>query len=751
MKVLLIDPPGWQKHSLNLGLAYLSGAALQAGFDVHVLDMNNHAYTDERIKKIIIEHNPGVIGISVKTATANASADIIRRLKDMFPGIIYVAGGPHITLCGKEFMQENKEIDFGITGEGEISFVNLIKGIKSGKRRSSEAGGVFCRPKGGLIFNNNYKNPDISGLVFPNFEYIRDVDFTNFRYPLLTSRGCPYGCVFCCVGLISGRGWRPRTPENVVEELIRAKEDYQAQSFEIMDDNFTFDIERAKKICRLIIKGRINMDWWCHNGLRADRLDQGLLNLMKKAGCKSIALGIESGAEEVFKNINKGEKLSDIIRAVRMVKKAGIKCVGYFIIGLPGDSIKNTKKTVRLQRRLGLADYKYNMLIPYPGTKIWEMVKEKGRLLTDIRGIYHFGDNIKAPFETDAISKETLEECMYLAENQGWVHGEVDLKDIKRRFNVRFGRDVKRIALIENNSSPVPKNMEIEFKGADVLRIKQQAAPDNIQAKCLINADCEGSYFKSFFELTQKGQDHIILDMTKKKLAIKKPGLVKKEYTRGERLPHPLKWDDSARKYYAARLNKMTSDECSAKNGVIYKDNIALPFSHTPQWEKTPCGKIESGLAFISIAAFNPGSVYTADYLAISMESELRELTIANNKDSALDRIIRESDILFCPEASEYFSIFFSASKMNVVYYPDGHGAGALRYRMSDIFSTSRGYYLVKAIIRVFGIRHKIKNMIRNFYVTANKCGKVCVLWAQILACAAIGKIKNTIAAIVRF
>ncbi len=304
MNVLLIDPPGWQKHSLSLGLAYIAGAIQSDNFNVQILGMNNHVYSEERIRKIILNYNPKVIGISVKTATANISADIIRNLKNIFPDIIYVAGGPHITLCCKEFMSENKEIDLGIIGEGEDSFVKLLKNIRNGEKSISGINGICYRENTELVINNSGENPDISKLSFPVFECIKDMDFSDFTYPLLTSRGCPHGCIFCCVGLISGKKWRARGHEDVVNELVRAKDNYQIKSFEIMDDNFTFDIDRAKKICRLIIKNKLDMDWWCHNGLRADKLDQELLNLMKKAGCKSIALGIESGDKNIFNNIN---------------------------------------------------------------------------------------------------------------------------------------------------------------------------------------------------------------------------------------------------------------------------------------------------------------------------------------------------------------------------------------------------------------------------------------------------------------
>lgn len=751
MKVLLIDPPGWQKHSLNLGLAYLAGAIRAAGFDVRILDLNNHVYPEARLKKIITDYSPKVIGISIKTSTANVSAEIIRGLKKIFPEIVYTAGGPHITLCAKEFIRENKEIDFGIIGEGEVSFIKLINNIKDGKKDIPDAGGICYRKNGNQIISGGYEILDISKLPFPVFECVKDMDFSDFRYPLLTSRGCPYGCIFCCVGLISGKKWRARAHDDVVNELLQAKENYQVSSFEVMDDNFTFDISRAKKICQLIIKKKLNMDWWCHNGLRADRLDRELLDLMKRAGCKSIALGIETGDKDVFNNINKGEKLADIARAVKMIKKAGIKCVGYFIVGLPGDSVESTKRSVRFQRGLGLSDYKFNMLIPYPGSRIWDIVNERGRLLEDIKGSYHFGENIKIPFEMDGLSKETMEQCMYLVENQEWTRGENGIINIRNDFNARFGRDIKRVIYIENDSKPTAQYLKIEYENANVIKIKQSFHAGEIKGQYLLEHNYEGSYFDILFRLTQEEGYQIIFDVPRKRLLIQKVKNMENEYIRAEVLAHPQEWDGSARGYFATRLKNSSPDINSANNGIIYKDDIALPFSHCPQWEKIPCGKIESGLAFISTSAFNPESGYKADYLTVRTDFERRELITPDPEDSALGKIMGESDILFCPEELECFALIFSGAKMNIAYYRNGCGADSLEYRILDPLSIGNNYYFKRIIRRILNIRHKIKSVIKEYIIAAKKCYRVFILWVQILTRILSVGTKNFISRIVKF
>lgn len=128
-------------------------------------------------------------------------------------------------------------------------------------------------------------------------------------YPLSTSRGCPYGCIFCCVPIITKKSWRARSPENIIKEIKQAKKKYKFRHLFIVDDNFNFDKYRSKKICKLLISEKLNINWSCISGIRADKFDEELGILMKMSGCKNITFGIESGDKKIFKTLNKGESL----------------------------------------------------------------------------------------------------------------------------------------------------------------------------------------------------------------------------------------------------------------------------------------------------------------------------------------------------------------------------------------------------------------------------------------------------------
>lgn len=225
---------------------------------------------------------------------------------------------------------------------------------------------------------------------------------------MLPSRGCPYNCIYCTVGLVSGRPWRSRTPENIIAELKSAKKKYGITEFEILDDTFTQKVDRAIKFCDLLINEKINLKWSCPNGIRADRINEELAQKMKESGCHTVLFGVESGNPEVFENIKKGETLEDIERAVKIFKNAGIKAGGYFIIGLPYDNLEKTMESLQFARKIGLDWSHFNILVPYPKTRVWDSITNEGRFIEDYKRGSHFANIIKPVFEMKNFTAQDL-------------------------------------------------------------------------------------------------------------------------------------------------------------------------------------------------------------------------------------------------------------------------------------------------------------------------------------------------------
>lgn len=415
-KILLINPDGWQKESINLGLSYVAGFSLSLGHEVRILDMNaNHLSDDDLVKKVQ-GFSPSIIGVSVKTATANEAGRIISLLSKIFTDMIYVAGGPHITLCAESFMRAYPECNYAVSGEGEIIFGRLVEAISTGAM-PVDIDGVVWRNNKDIIITPWEPPSDLDGLPLPSLDIIEGFSWGGFRYPIVTSRGCPFDCIYCCVNKLTGsRKWRSRSAMNVVDELEHVVKKQNITHFEIWDDNFTLDLKRAKEICREIIRRGLHLSWYCHNGIRADRIDHELAVLMKAAGCTSVAFGIESGNSQTFDSIKKGEPLSAVVDAVKIVKEAGIEAVGYFIIGLPGDTLELFIETVRFQRSLNLNHYVFGVLIPYPKTEVWDIVCQRGRLFCDITETQHFStDLVPVSFELPEFPRNDMIRAYYIA------------------------------------------------------------------------------------------------------------------------------------------------------------------------------------------------------------------------------------------------------------------------------------------------------------------------------------------------
>lgn len=414
--IVLINPQGWQKQSTNLGLALIAGALKMFGFRPVIFDSNSNNYTDEELKEEISRLNPLAIGYSAKTATVNEAVRLCKYLKAYFPLTKMVIGGPHVTLCGRDLLKEQDVFDAGVLSESEIAASKVFLHYAA-ELSPFDIENAIYRQNGDVTENSFSPPQDINFPFWPDFDCIHDFSWEGYRYPIVTSRGCPFQCIYCCVNKLTGdKKWRSRTPEHILAELEYVKAKHNISQFEIWDDNFTLDINRAKEICRLLIKKGIGLSWWCHNGIRADKIDEELAHLMKEAGCTSVAFGIESGSPTAFESIKKGELLDDVVRAVKIAKKAGIQTVGYFIIGLPGDNLETFIKTVEFQRGLNLDHFTFGMLIPYPKTELWDIIHHEGRMLLDVTQTQHFSDDIvPISFELPSFPPADMTRAYYIS------------------------------------------------------------------------------------------------------------------------------------------------------------------------------------------------------------------------------------------------------------------------------------------------------------------------------------------------
>ncbi|MEK6820439.1 MAG: radical SAM protein [Nanoarchaeota archaeon] len=389
-----------------IGLAYIAAVLKKKGIEVKILEANAFNLSHEQIKKQIEEEKPDIVGITATTSLIEEAHDIAKLCDKKIKVVI---GGIHASSLPQETLEKFERFDFLIRGEGEFTMLELAEGKEIEKIK-----GLSYR-KGKKIIHNKPREliENLDGLPFPARELLpmgRYVSVGAKQQPsdyILSSRGCPYGCIFCADYLVHGRMFRYRSPENVIKE-VEFLHEKGIKEFDFIDDNFTLLPERVKEICDLMIKKGLDRDmiWRCSNGIRIDSVDLELLKKMKKAGCYMVSLGIESGNERILKNIKKSISLEKVREAVKLCRAAGIETRGLFMFGNLGEDEKTMQDTINFAKSLDLDTATFHITIPFPNTEYWKIIKEEGEIYPkNYRDYIAYGNVI---FQHGNLNEETL-------------------------------------------------------------------------------------------------------------------------------------------------------------------------------------------------------------------------------------------------------------------------------------------------------------------------------------------------------
>jgi radical SAM superfamily enzyme YgiQ (UPF0313 family) len=444
-KVLLVNPPFYRLMSshfngLLLGLSYIASVLSKNGYEVKIYNTDyksSENYANQRelfegyneykkilfnlnhplwleVKENIERYSPDIIGITMLTGTYKSAENIGRIAKELNEEVVVVVGGTHPTVLPEETIK-NEYFDYVVRGEGEYSFLDLVNGV-----RIEDIKGLTFINKRGEIVNNPDRNfvEDLDSLPFPSRDiYLNDTRYMDYGY-IMTGRCCPFECTFCASKKVWKGHVRFQSPENVVEEVKHVHNNYGTKFFYFVDDTFTLNKKRAKKICELLVASDLDISWICDT--RVDTIDEELLRLMKESGCVRVKIGVESGSERILKMVKKKITKKQVRDCVSLIKKVEIDLTIYLMIGFPTETKEEMQETLDFARELDPTYYSLSILVPYPGTEIYDDVIRSGVKLPKEHWEYFFHQS-KDMILTDNIDEALIDECLSLNERNGNV------------------------------------------------------------------------------------------------------------------------------------------------------------------------------------------------------------------------------------------------------------------------------------------------------------------------------------------
>jgi radical SAM superfamily enzyme YgiQ (UPF0313 family) len=436
-----------------MGLGYLAGALRAHGYELEIWDASIESQfesLDEKLSRDPFE----VVCLSAPTpliVQAWEAAVVAKR-----HGALTILGGPHLTLMPHESM-EKAMVDLVVRGEAEYTIIEIMEALERNIEllRAGQPGPAYHFPLPqpqadglqprlfdpeagwgrilGLSWRNtankiqhNPERPlpdDIDAIPFPAFDLFRIEHYTNLNpltdgldmqaraYTIVTSRGCPYKCTYCSKP-ITGDTWRARSVDNVLAEWAWLVNDLGATEIGITDDIWNLDRQRAKDLCRALIKANLNhVPWVTVHGMKVNNTDQELFQLMKQAGCKRVGFGIENGDDWMLRHVIKKGQTVDMVReAVKWSKKARLQTMGFFIFGMPGETEESMEKTIKLALELDPDLAHFMMAAPFPGTEMWETLEQHGDVFSPNMDWSQLAiQHDKAHFAFGALSKEDVE------------------------------------------------------------------------------------------------------------------------------------------------------------------------------------------------------------------------------------------------------------------------------------------------------------------------------------------------------
>ena len=431
MNILFLNPPFKGRFSRSsrspavtkggtfyypIWLAYATGVAEKEGHEVRLIDAPADGLSLDDVFKILGDFVPDIAVVDTSTPSVYSDANVLGEVKNRFPETYAVLVGTHPSALPEETLELDNRVDAVAVGEYDFIISDLAKAISKGTALADVQGLVF-RIDNKIVHNKLLeKNYNLDEIPFVSSVYKKHLNIKNYffaaaNFPMImvmTGRGCPFKCFFCVYPQVfNGRQYRMRSPENVVDEF-----EYIARSFPevreigIEDDCFTANPKRAGKICELILQRGLKIKWYCN--VRGD-VDLDVLRLMKKAGCRLVTVGFESGCQEILDGMHKGEQVDRYLKFAIDARRAGVLVHGCIMVGNPGDTRETLKRSYEFAKKINCDSMQFYPLYVYPGTEAYSWAQDKGYLTTNDFSKWLTGDGLhNCVVDTPEMSSEDM-------------------------------------------------------------------------------------------------------------------------------------------------------------------------------------------------------------------------------------------------------------------------------------------------------------------------------------------------------
>ena len=495
MRIALINPrfrlPIDTRTTAHLGLAYLAAVSERRGDEVIIFDADVEKQT---VGDFMQEFRPHLVGITANTPQVKQAWRTAKAIKEVYDCPV-VLGGPHVSVLPEESC-EKPYVDIVVRGEGEDAWIDISNRLEAYLADHAEYHteaflhteneifddclGLTYKTSDGRIHNNPDREAiaDLDSLPWPAYHLFKMENYTNLQpatdhvdgarsFSIMTSRGCPYRCTFCSQSIMPIK-WRSRSAESVLAEWRHLVEDLGAEEIGVLDDSANIRVKRLQEIAHLLIENKLNhVPWIFVNGIRANLASKELLGLLKEAGLHRTAFGVETGDEEILLSIDKKVDHDTIRQAFKNAKEVGLETIAFMIIGLPGETRETMQKTIDFAIELDPLIANFSMMTPYPGTKVYEIVKRQGRFLINDWEDYVFFQQA-ARYEMGDMTAELVEEMYRKAYRQFYLRPAPIIRRLKTKdFWLNLPRNI-RIALSTfiPQKEKVGLRKQIEAEGA---------------------------------------------------------------------------------------------------------------------------------------------------------------------------------------------------------------------------------------------------------------------------------------------